>query len=99
VESPNPQSSELTDVCRVRQYQCSKVLLPSIDEVQTTYEILDLSEKEFLLELLEYQVFLQALSNIRASTGLTNEEIITQAIALFEVVEEANKQGKKMRII
>ncbi len=78
-----------------KKYQCSNVELPSIDDFQSSINIFEFPQNAHIEEILEYQICIERLKRISTQTGLSVEEIISQAVALYKNYDEA-KKGKNM---
>lgn len=83
-----------------KNYSCRHVSIPTSLEVNRALEIIDteVSYDEFISEVLEHEISLKQIQNLRESTGLTEEEIIEISVTLLTIVTEHQNQGSRLKI-
>lgn len=94
-----PQNTNLADICKSKQYICNSLEIPTTEEILCLKKVLDITDEDFLLSYLDYEIFVAELEEVATLMKIDKAEILSRAIALQETVEEAKNNNRSLVII
>jgi hypothetical protein len=94
-----PNCLSLADICNAKDYTCHCLEIPNEDEFLSTEKFLDIDDKEFLLNYVDYCILLNELEEICSLMGISQKEALSFAVTLLEIHQKAENNNKFLAII